>query len=1010
MGRKTVTFSGTVFTDYIDIFNTPGNTGGFISPGDTTLPVGCYHDFTSDSVGTNYTWIFQGANVDTVTGPTHRTVDSVYFLSPGTYLVTCRVTSPNSCCGFLDDTITVTAQPNTINVTLAASNSTVCVGTPITYTASPTGYQLYDFYINNTVVQSSTQNSFTTSALQPGDSVTVRAFDGICYSNPSATLYPTVNVPPSLVLGSSATSSICSGDTVTFSVTPTGLASYSFYNGTTLVQQGPLDTYVTDSLAPGNSITVIAANGGCPDTSNAIVTTVNITPALVLSSNDTTLCAGDPITFTTTPAGLANYQFFENGVSVQNSASNTYTNTSIADGTQVTAVGTSANGCISDTTPAIMVTVYALPAITLTSSDPNDTICFGDNITFTATPTGLSNYNFISHSVSLQNSGSNTYTTTTLPTGSDTVKVVYNINGCLDTSNAIVITVNPIPTITLSANNTTICAGSSITVTATPAGYASYNFMVNGGSVQNTASNTYSTSSINNGDAITATTVANGCPSAASTPINVTVNQIPTVTLASSDADNIICQGAAITFTASPAGYNTYDFQNNGTSLQATNSNTYTTSSLPVGNSITVIAINNGCRDTSTAIVTTVTPAPAANAGPDNQLCIDAVPVTIAGTPAGGTWSGTGISPTGTFTPSTAGAGNATLVYTTTDPASGCLGHDTAVYTVYPLPLADAGNDVTICETDSTILVATGGVNYVWSPSTGLSTTTNAQVTANPTNTTVYHVTVTDANSCINTDSVTVTVEPKPQASFTNNTACAGQPTIFNNTSTGNTYHWNFGDGTSATDTNAIHTYSTGGLYPVILVAFEGNCSDTATNNVTVYSNPVSNATINPTLAVAEEDSILFNADTAGITYWNWDLGNGDSAHLPQFYYTYQDTGVYQVSLVTINANGCTDTLVFIDSLHIIPPARIYVPNAFTPNQDGRNDKFWVFGSGVKYFHFWIYDRWGTLVFETRDMTQGWDGTYNGKLADPGVYVYQLSVDFESTLQKHYKGSITLIR
>jgi gliding motility-associated-like protein len=254
-------------------------------------------------------------------------------------------------------------------------------------------------------------------------------------------------------------------------------------------------------------------------------------------------------------------------------------------------------------------------------------------------------------------------------------------------------------------------------------------------------------------------------------------------------------------------------------------------------------------------------------------------------------------------------------------------------------------------------------------------------------------------------------VAPKPQASFNNNTACAGQPTLFTNTSTGDTYLWNFGDGTpTSTDTSTTHTYVTGGLFPVVLVAYEGNCTDTATNNVTVYSNPVSSATITPTLAVANEDSILFNADTTGITNWNWDLGNGDSAHLAQFNYTYQDTGVYSVSLVTVNANGCTDTLVLPDSVHIVAPARIFVPNAFSPNLDGKNDQLWVMGSGVKFFHFWIYDRWGTLVFETRDMTQGWDGTYNGKPAEPGVYVYQLKVDFENTMQKLYKGSITLLR
>jgi hypothetical protein len=326
VGRKNITINGTIFNSYLDIYNTATGSGTFISPGDTTIPVGCFHTFQSTQVGSNYAWTFNGANVTTVNGPSEQVVDSVYFLSPGVYQVILQLTTGTSCCGVLVDTILVTAVPNAINVSLAASASAICVGEPITYTATPASYQQYDFYINTTLIQSGLLNAFTTSALQPGDSVIVRAFDGACYSNPSATIFPTVNTPPSLtLLSSDADNIICGGESVTFTATPTGLGTYTFMDGGTVVQQTASNTYTTTTLATGNSISVSAASNGCADTSLAIVTVVNTTPTIALASSDADniICNGESVTFTVTPAGLAQYDFFENGSPVQSSASNT---------------------------------------------------------------------------------------------------------------------------------------------------------------------------------------------------------------------------------------------------------------------------------------------------------------------------------------------------------------------------------------------------------------------------------------------------------------------------------------------------------------------------------------------------------------------------------------------------------------------------------------------------------------------------------------------------------------
>ncbi|MFN6389819.1 MAG: gliding motility-associated C-terminal domain-containing protein, partial [Bacteroidota bacterium] len=89
----------------------------------------------------------------------------------------------------------------------------------------------------------------------------------------------------------------------------------------------------------------------------------------------------------------------------------------------------------------------------------------------------------------------------------------------------------------------------------------------------------------------------------------------------------------------------------------------------------------------------------------------------------------------------------------------------------------------------------------------------------------------------------------------------------------------------------------------------------------------------------------------------------------------------------------------------------IYVPNAFTPNGDGKNDVFRIRGYGVEYISiFRVYSRWGELMFETTDISQGWDGTYKGELQFPAVYVYYIEGVCTNNQKIVKQGNVTLIR
>ncbi|MCC7231702.1 MAG: gliding motility-associated C-terminal domain-containing protein [Bacteroidia bacterium] len=114
---------------------------------------------------------------------------------------------------------------------------------------------------------------------------------------------------------------------------------------------------------------------------------------------------------------------------------------------------------------------------------------------------------------------------------------------------------------------------------------------------------------------------------------------------------------------------------------------------------------------------------------------------------------------------------------------------------------------------------------------------------------------------------------------------------------------------------------------------------------------------------------------------------------------------VYRVTAYKQGDNQITSTSNYAE---VIPPLRIYIPNAFTPNGDGMNDTFGVKGEGIRDYHLYIYDRWGAVLFDSVNPQAQWDGKYKGQPVQAGTYVYQV---FALGFPGHEKtGSVTLIR
>ena len=175
--------------------------------------------------------------------------------------------------------------------------------------------------------------------------------------------------------------------------------------------------------------------------------------------------------------------------------------------------------------------------------------------------------------------------------------------------------------------------------------------------------------------------------------------------------------------------------------------------------------------------------------------------------------------------------------------------------------------------------------------------------------------------------------------------------------------------------------------------------------------NPSSSFTYSPQPTQPNTAVSFLNA-TIGATRFKWIFGDGDTLNTIRIdtmvNHLYNATGTFNTCLIGYNSVGCSDTSC--QSIQVVINSLLDVPNAFSPNGDGQNDKIFVRGFGIEKMTWNIYNRWGTLVYQGADATQGWDGTYNGKIQPQDVYHYTLLVEFSSKEKTTKTGDITLLR
>jgi len=322
----------------------------------------------------------------------------------------------------------------------------------------------------------------------------------------------------------------------------------------------------------------------------------------------------------------------------------------------------------------------------------------------------------------------------------------------------------------------------------------------------------------------------------------------------------------------------------------------------------------------------------------------------------------------------------------------------------------------------STAPVAFNNSSFVWDFGDGSPriTTGTASVFHNYAAPGTYNVSLllTDTSYCNAPDSVTIQVRVAAlvKAQFTTPpTGCAPYTAEFTNTSlAGQSFQWNFGDGSTSTDINPTHLYSAAGTYTITLIANDpGTCNliDSTKQTITVANNPTANFSFSPATPIENTPTSFTNQSSPDAVNFVWNFGDGDTLQTTSrldVKHQFNVTGTYNVCLIAINSAGCPDTTC--QPVSAIVTDAVDVPNAFTPLSSDINNKVSVKGFGITKMQFIIWNRWGQKVFETNDVNIGWDGKFKGVVQPMDVYAYTLSVEFSDGKKATKKGDITLIR
>lgn len=628
-----------------------------------------------------------------------------------------------------------------------------------------------------------------------------------------------------------------------------------------------------------------------------------------------------------------------------------------------------------------MDSVYVSASFPTTIS-PDTSVCSGTPVQLSAT--GGLTYIWSPSSTLSNASISN-------PIAMPTTTTMYYVtisNGTCTALDSVQVSISSAPNV--SVTNTSICNGVSDTLFASGATTYLWNTgSTNSYIVVNPATTTTYT--------VTGTTA--GCT--ASQAGTVTVNGNPNAQILSyNDATCGLNNGSA---TASGGG----------TYLWSGGQNTATISGLAAGTYTVTVTSGGGCTAMTSVTIVNITP-PAVTATWTDENCGHANGAAMSNT-TNGTQPYTYLWSNGQTTPNISNLPAFTYTVTVTD-ADGCTTTASVVVSNIAGPslqIASTTNDICTYGNGSASVNAVGGLppyTYFWSNGSTSSTATGLYAG-------VYTCTVTDANNCTAMNTATISDSPGPSLTYsTLNEICDqsnGSATVNPNGGTPPyTYLWSNGQ-TTQTATGLVQ-----GSYTVTVN--DQNCSAVTNMNVLETPGPDAGFSAHPKVLTIMDGPVTFTDNSSGnIANWSWNFGDGSTGSGEETDHPYPNIGIYLVTLIVTDNNGCMDTIV--DTIKVKDIFTFYIPNAFTPNDDGYNDYFAPQGVNVDpdNYEMFIFDRWGNQMFDTRKwdavlhISEAWNGTKDNKGTFKDVvmdvYVYRIKVKEIDGPKHEYIGRISLI-
>ncbi len=964
--------------------------------------------------------------------------------------------------GCTTNVVRVVTVPSSMTVNITASSSTACVGRSINLTASTSGG-------NPAYSYTWTSGPFTAnySVSRPAGSyiytVTSRDFNG-CTASRTATV--SFIAPPVLSVSSISICPLSSGTLTAFGATsytwnPGNVVSNPFvaaplinssYTAIGSAQGCTASATASITLKPLPSLSFLTASITCATLGSATVSAsggllgpfsyswtpsaqtssvaVNMNPGVYTLSvfdagsgctsvSTTTFTSLIPFTGTlsATNSLVCNGQLTGTAAIVVTGGSGkqSYSWTYLA-GTQTTSIASGLSSgsytvSVTDSVTFCNVTqtffIAQPPALTLNVTQSAPLACVGASIYLSASLLGgTPPYNFLWSS----GPGSPAYNVTQSTGGSYVYSVnVSDANNCRDSTN---VTVNFVDPPVLTPYSSTVCNGgvATLSVTSNASAYLWSPGGFTGNVIFVTATSNATYSVIGN---------RFGCLSNPVT-VSVTVNPNPVPNIFSS---NNVCEGNPLSFNTANIG--NYQWVGPNSFSQTIQNPVINSASLTsAGVYSLTVTDSNGCSASTTTLITIYQNPVISAIGA--SVCIGSAATLSASGGSSYLWIGPNnynYNQANAFIPVVNNNSSGPYSVIVTNTITSCSS-STVVQVVgynFPLPTPSINATSKICLNSTINIKGNGGGTYLWNgPANFVSTDQTLNFRVSSLNMAgIYTLTVKNESNCAASATVLISVYALPNATVNSSRdkTCVPLCTDFNITPGSNiapikktTY---VVESLFISDTAFSYCIQKGGNRLISAFFTDTNgCVNSSTLQLTVYPQPIADFEYFPQKPVENIDNVIFTNTSLGskLTKWQWYFSEngGYKSESDNTIFLFENAGTYPVVMVVSNSWGCSDTV--IKSIVVDEDFSLYVPNSFSPNDDGKNEIFQPKGINIVSYQLQIFDRWGERMYSTNNFLNGWDGSYNGGSCQDGIYVWKIEATNSRGTTKNLSGTVNLFR